>query len=327
MKNCVSLGFLACAAPILVSAQDRSLDFAIGKVDTCNETRAYIGLNYSNVKVSPRGTLRFLSEVCIARDHSWFVGPDTVTGFTETIAFPGAGGMYEVIEEASVSHGRSRLTVGPAEVFPFDIGIDILFYHVALNATAAGPMPQADFIAGQGHGVDSNLEQLSSLPNGRWLTYIYPIPAVQLTQHQVDFGNAELGQTPIILTVNNDVLASEQIAPAWAENRKWQNIDLKVDIADGTLSASLSFEYTNPKLVEARGPIEYDFATIEMTEVIGRAVSSTNGGVIVGQGSGRISAQTQEGSEHIFPAWFDLVAARIPESMSDAELEAYLKGQ
>lgn len=318
-------GVLVVALPIAVVAQDRSLDFVTGQVDHCAEARAYIGMNYSNARVSPRDTLRFLSSVCVARDGSWFVGPDTKTGFTETMAFPDAGGMYEVIDEANNSSGRSVLTIGPvSDVFPFDVGADILSYFVKLNATTSGPMPQAELISGQGHGIDSEFEQLSSLPAGRWLTHVYPIPAIQLTQASVDFGNAEMGQTPIILRVGNEAIPPLQISPPWAEKFKWQNLNMTMGIVDSAISASLSFDLINPKLDEARGQTEYDFATVEMTKIIGHAVKTPTGSVIVAQGAGRIVARTNEGSEHIYPAWFDIVSARVPDSLSDDALEALL---
>lgn len=233
--------------------------------------------------------------------------------------------MYEIIDEASDAAGRSRLTIGPvSELFPFDVGANIFAYHVSLNATASGPMPLADFITGQGHGVDSNLEHLSSLPDGRWLTYIYPTHAVQLTQASVDFGHGEMGQTPIVYNVGDSASPPLQVSPPWAENLRWQNVNLEMGITNGAISAVLSFDYINPKLDAARGQTEYDFAAVEMTQIIGHAVKTATGGVIVAQGAGRIVARTDEGSEHIYPAWFDIVSARVPDTLSDEALQAIL---
>ena len=325
MKRTLCAWFLISTVPFAVVAQDRSLDFVTGQVDSCDENRAYIGLNYANVSVSPRDTLRFLSTVCIARDGSWFVGPDTVTGFTQTMEFPGEGGMYEVIDEATDTPGRSILTVGTvSDLFPFDIGANIIFYNVILNATASGPMPQANLISGQGHGVDSELEQLSSLPDGRWLTYVYPARAVHYIQPSVDFGHGELGQRPIVLGVGDEALPPVQTPSSTAENFKWHNVNMTIDIIDHTITASFSFDYKNPKLNEARGPIEYDLATIEMDQVIGQSVRTSTGGAIVAQGAGRIVARTNEGSEHVYPAWFDIVSVRVPDTFSDAALDAFL---
>ena len=82
----------------------------------------------------------------------------------------------------------------------------------------------------------------------------------------------------------------------------------------------------NPKLDEDRGQAEYDFATVEMTQIIGHTVNTPMGGVIVAHGAGRIVARTNEGSQHIYPAWFDIVSTCMPASLSDEALQTTLAG-
>jgi hypothetical protein len=293
-------------------------------VESCTELEAYVGMDYLNVSQSPKPSRHFLSTVCIAKDKSWFDGPDRVDGFSATIDFGAEGGMYEVIDQANRSSMRSALTMGSlAEMVPFELGVEAFSVGVKLNATTTGPMPDADLIQGYGYGLDSGVTPLAKMPDGRWVIFLHAYQASDLKSEIVNVSAASLGETAVVLHRNADEI-DRLITPKWAEGFEWRGLQLDITVTEGAPSGSVAFDITNPKIPEARDPKGFDSASIRMTEFIGRGVESRNGGLIIGQGAGHMDARIDEGTQQTHLVWFSIVSFRIPDEIPDAMVNQFL---
>lgn len=315
-------------APIMVYADGLTADFAEDRVESCAEIAVFLGMDYSDIKVQPPDTLRILSQSCVARDSSWFSGTESINGFTKTIAYSETEAIFEVLSEGAASHERSRLGVARAnDFFPFELGVDVWSYTVSLNAKETGAMAQADMVSAQGFGIDGAMKPLQDLPDGRWLVFVYPKQAVQLSGSQVNMSRGALSQVPILLTKTGETTTTEQLIMMGLEGHFWEDLELSLDLTGGSFSGQMEFSVPNRQIPEARGPGDFDTAQLSMDAAMGRAIASTNGGVFVAVGRGTANARTDEGASHVYPYWFDILAAKVPDDFSSDELKAWFKGE
>lgn len=317
------LALLVGSSPAL--ADDGQPEYLKGGVNACQDMIGYGSFVFSASFSNPVHRHFVVSSFCVARDGSWFAGPVTETGFVLTQGSPEFGGQYEILETGIPSYQRTTMSFAKAEgIIPISTGEAIHSFFGYFGSPETNLFPAITDVRSLGHAVDSAHEGLSDLGEGTWIIMVYP-------RHDTD------NLTPVVVNVSNAALGAswfyyEPEAATGPPRRvggedesgftnPWRGLEMDLTVLDGAVSGTLAFDYENPELALARHPMDYDTLRVEMREVIGRAVATPQGDVLIGQGAGRIIARNLAGQSQVYFSFFDIVGARLPEGTSPEDLE------
>jgi len=294
------------------------LSISRGDVSSCDrmpgvyvhETKTY----------SPEEVRLVMGTVCGAFDQGWFVGPVSAAAMKRVLPGEGgASGLYQAFEDGVAKDYRKMIGVGTVdEELPFEFQGEAYHVNIIDPAFMSGGKPAHS--QGNGFLYDGSLPTLSELRPGRW--YFSPAVHSLAPSHQaVTIRNGGFGALPMLAELGDDGFVV--VTPT----ANMERVELSLELDGGNITGGYSFGQTNMLLKEVRDADDYDHASVEITDMIGRAVETENGGLVMAVGTGTVTLVGATGETSTEAASFYMTGARLPDDISQEQINYLFEDQ
>lgn len=291
----------------------------VGRIDSCPALTGPVSITYHNVQQRPHRTQLFRATICVSPEGGWFVGPDTIQGFTPVQRFDEGSVQYTVLDPALQPFERSTFYIGPV-VGPPGTGEGVESLSFSLRPTPAGPMPDANFVDGRGWLFDAAMPRLSSLPTGLWLLDLYLAEGLipETPANAVEMG-------PMVFA--GFTLLAERQPDGNFRLLRISDSAIQVNalsLSTGPLGVSGQFAFTTTNRVApvARAVNEWDSASAVITGLTAEALA-TGPGMVLAVGTGDITGRHLDGRVFTRPVWMHLSASALPPGTDPQSLADY----
>lgn len=307
-----------CGIASTVGATPDWLKHTHGEVENCDALPGvYV---HEELDLDARTVTYMTGTTCADLEDGWFVGPYTYEGLENTMPTGGITGMYQVRSEGTNNFDLRMLGVAQMNdfvPFPFTASVFAVNLMAPPSVTGIGPTGTPKWSQGNGYLYDPDLPVVEEMTPGLW--FLFPhIRALAARRGSVEVKHVRFGGTSYVAEVGTEGVRFLN------EVRGWEDLAVDLKLEDGGISGEFSMRQLNPLIPDARGPDEYAYADVEITEIFGRAIDSGIGGMLMVMGTGTATLYDEDGQSSVMGASLDMHAVRVPDDRSE-EVMSYFQ--